>query len=228
VRTAQQLVEEYEEGKTTATGLMLDLLNLTSKRAVAEALDVLPLQVLRELRAFVAHYSPRTRIFRGPRPRPQNVRLVKDWFAKPNRPRTRRSVAPSCHPSEGHVIRTLPVGDNPAFRELQEYANSVLAAKGYKLLEKRGSGSWTDSLVKPVDSAVRFKLCNCARGFFFGAREEWASVLGVPFAKLGNQSLAFSPSAVLFRGGFLTNTPEGREYITRVVELFPPAGSTSR
>jgi hypothetical protein len=77
---AQQLLQRYQDGRFTTTGLILAVLSLTNKRVLMETLEILPRNVLRELKAFVDDYRPRMKIFRGPRPRGANVRLVREWF----------------------------------------------------------------------------------------------------------------------------------------------------
>src|SRR5436309_7054962 len=130
--TAQELMEKYKEGRETPAGIVLDVLSQTSKRVVTETLELLPTDILKELKSFVGYYNPKTKVFRGPRPKMATVRVVKDWFAKAD------SSRPQAHrPGESKIIRTVPIDNNPAFRELQEYADSVLKARGYKLLEKK-------------------------------------------------------------------------------------------
>lgn len=124
--------------------------------------------------------------------------------------------------------RTLPIAQNPDFSALEEYADSVLGPKGYKLLQRVGSSSWTDPRITPVDASVRFKLCNCKEGKFFGAREEWAKNLVLPLNRIGSQSIALGSSGVLFRGDYVMNTPEGHQRIGEIAAQFPSAGSTRR
>jgi hypothetical protein len=213
--TAQEILDRYEEGRETPTGVVLDVLSLSSKRSVAEALELLPVDILKELRTFVGYYSERTGVFRGPRPKMATVRFIKDWFAKGQSPRLRSRAT-----TELETIRTVPIDNDPDFRGLQSHADLLLAARGYRLLEKKGSSSWID----PTDDTVRFKLSNSRTGVFFGAREEWANVLGIPLAQLGNLSKSFSPSPILFRGDYVTNTPIGREPIDKIAKPFPLAG----
>ena len=116
--------------------------------------------------------------------------------------------------------RTVRIENNHEFRALQHYADSVLQPKGYKLSAKHGSSSWID----PSDETVRFKLCNLNTGAFFGVRQEWANVLGISVARIGDQALSFSPSPVLFRGRRVTNSQIGRKHVSEIVNLLPRAG----
>ncbi len=81
----ERILKRYTEGRITATGVMLEVLSLTDKAAVEEALRVLPSDVMRALRQFVSRYSVCTKVFSGPRPNMQMVRYVRGRIAKPTR-----------------------------------------------------------------------------------------------------------------------------------------------
>lgn len=213
--TVHQILQRQKQGDTT-TGTILDVLSLSNERAISETLKNLPVSVLRELKKFVGYYTPNTRIFRAPRPKTRAIQYVRRWFHKEG-DRLIRRQKPS--PDESHIIQTVPIGNNTEFKELQAFANSMLGAKCYRIREQKGSSSWID----PGKDVVRFKLCNCRTGFFFGVREEWASVLSILFSRIGSKSFAFKPSPVRFRGDFVTSTPSGRRCIKEIVALFPPA-----
>lgn len=56
------------------------VLGFTGKRGLTRALEIMPPEILEQLKDFIAHYEPGMRVFRGPRPRMQAIRLVRDWF----------------------------------------------------------------------------------------------------------------------------------------------------
>jgi hypothetical protein len=78
--TPRQLVRRYEEGRITSTGLILDVLNLAGKQRLTKMLEALPVDILEQLRDFVENYKPGREVFRGPRPKIQTVRFVREWF----------------------------------------------------------------------------------------------------------------------------------------------------
>ena len=80
--TAEQMLNRYRQGRITSQGLALELLSLTDKRLLLELLEALPADILLELKAFVEEYRPAIKVFRGPRPRPQAVRLVRKWLSR--------------------------------------------------------------------------------------------------------------------------------------------------
>src|SRR5437867_1986411 len=101
--TAQEILDRYKGGRETPTGVVLDVLSLSSKRSVAEALELLPGDILKELRTVVGYYNENTAVFRGPRPKMATVRFIKNWFAK--RPRSRLRSRDTTEPK---TIRTVP------------------------------------------------------------------------------------------------------------------------
>src|SRR5262245_52005779 len=80
--TPERILRRSEAGHVTETGLMLDVLRLTDERDVLQALESMPEEIRDELREFVGYYTPKTRVFNGPRPAMQTVRCVKDWFVR--------------------------------------------------------------------------------------------------------------------------------------------------
>ena len=78
--TPQRLLREYEHGRLTAHGFILKVLNFTGKQRLTRALEMLPPEILEQLKDFISRYEPGMRVFRGPPPRPQAIRLVRDWF----------------------------------------------------------------------------------------------------------------------------------------------------
>jgi hypothetical protein len=78
--TADQLLEHYEQGRLTAQGLILTMLSMSSKQRLTRMLGILPAELLKQLKDFVAHYDAETQVFRGPRPRIEAIRFVRQWF----------------------------------------------------------------------------------------------------------------------------------------------------
>ena len=76
----QRLLWQYHQGRLTAHGFILKILSFTGKQRLTSALEVLPPEILEQLKDFISRYEPGMRVFRGPRPRPQAIRLVRDWF----------------------------------------------------------------------------------------------------------------------------------------------------
>src|SRR6266487_3914714 len=78
--SAEELLRKYKEGRITANGVILNLLSLTGKQRLIQALEILPDELLQKLKDFTDNYQPEMRVFRGPRPKAQSVRIVKEWF----------------------------------------------------------------------------------------------------------------------------------------------------
>ena len=79
----QRLVHSYDEGRITLDGLFLGLLSLGTTEDVRAALELLTPELVAQLRDFVASHRPRAMIFNGPRPTPENVRFVAEWYRRP-------------------------------------------------------------------------------------------------------------------------------------------------
>jgi hypothetical protein len=80
--TPQEILQRYFDGRYNVTGLILAVLCRSGKRFLTETLDILPPDLLIELKRFVHDYRPRMRIFRGPRPKRAAVEFVKEWFVR--------------------------------------------------------------------------------------------------------------------------------------------------
>ena len=78
--TPQRILERHRRGYTTDTGLIIEVLYLTDRPAVVEALGILPRDVLKKLEDFVGCYTPQTAVFNGPPPNMETVQFVKEWF----------------------------------------------------------------------------------------------------------------------------------------------------
>jgi hypothetical protein len=126
------------------------------------------------------------------------------------------------------MVRTIPINNDPDFRALEMHAERTLSARGYKREPRKGSTSWIDPRIRPVDAAVRFKLCMYADGIFFGARQEWANSLGLALKTVGHTSRAPSPSPVEFRGDFVENNAAGRRRIDAIIALLDEAQSSDK
>ncbi len=81
MRTLEQAIAHFQTGRLTATGLMLETLQLVSARNVDSILDSLPSDVVEALIRFVQGYHPGVRVFNGPKPSAESVRIVKGWLA---------------------------------------------------------------------------------------------------------------------------------------------------
>jgi hypothetical protein len=94
--TPQGLLKSFEEGRLTLDGLFLNVLSVSSRQVLGEILESWPPELLDQLRGFAEDYRPRARVFRGPRPRMEYVRLLREWLgrrrvAKANRDRPEMS-----------------------------------------------------------------------------------------------------------------------------------------
>lgn len=81
----QKILDYYEEGRITATGAILRLLELPDLEAMRGTIDALPPELLEQLREFVREYRPGMRVFRGEPPRPGAVRMAEAVLAEPSR-----------------------------------------------------------------------------------------------------------------------------------------------
>jgi cobalamin biosynthesis Co2+ chelatase CbiK len=79
--TARKILERWNIGITTPSGVMMDVLTQTDKKIVIGTLEMIPPEILEKLEEFVGYYTPKTKIFNGPRPNMRTLRFVKEWFA---------------------------------------------------------------------------------------------------------------------------------------------------
>ncbi len=77
----EQSISQYEMGRLTATGLMLNSLQLVNPENVGSVLGSLPTEVAEALRSFVESYNRGVRFFHAPEPSEESVRVAKEWFA---------------------------------------------------------------------------------------------------------------------------------------------------
>jgi hypothetical protein len=131
----------------------------------------------------------------------------------------------SRHSLKVHPMQTEPIDNGPDFRAMEAHVDAVLSARGYKLLRGKGSTSWIDPRSAPPSAAVRFKLCSVPNGIFnvpnsifFGAREDWATCLGIAPTAIGPVSETVGPSSVVFRGNYVQNNPAGKRKIDSIID----------
>jgi hypothetical protein len=76
-----KILDHYEEGRITSTGAIIRLLNITDRDELKEALEILPPELLEQLRDFVRRWRPDLKVFRGPPPDPIAVGMARDLLA---------------------------------------------------------------------------------------------------------------------------------------------------
>ena len=77
----RRILDEYEKGRITATGLIFDLLSKVNHADLKEALESLPVNLVERLREFVVNYRPEVKVFRGPSPDPSAVKIARELLA---------------------------------------------------------------------------------------------------------------------------------------------------
>jgi hypothetical protein len=80
--TLQRALADYEVGRLNSTGLMLQSLQLIDAGNVGSVLASLPSEVLATLTRFVHGYHRGIRVFHGPKPSEESVRIAKEWLAE--------------------------------------------------------------------------------------------------------------------------------------------------
>jgi hypothetical protein len=122
-------------------------------------------------------------------------------------------------------MQTEPIDNGPDFRALEAHADAVLSARGYRLVRGQDWTSWIDPRSGPPRAAVRFTLGSVPNGLFnvpnsifFGAREDWATCLGIAPTAIGPVSEPAGPSSVVFRGDYVRNTRAGKRKIDSIIE----------
>jgi hypothetical protein len=84
--SCKKVWDHYEEGRITRTGFVIDFLNAADPDDLREALEVLPPELLEELRDLVARYRPDMVVFRGSPPKASAVKMAKEVLANAARP----------------------------------------------------------------------------------------------------------------------------------------------
>ncbi len=79
--SCEKVLKYYKEGRITATGFIIDFLNSADQDDLREALEVMPPELLERLRDFVATWRPELRVFRGPPPDPNAVKMARELLA---------------------------------------------------------------------------------------------------------------------------------------------------
>ncbi len=77
----ERALSRYEEGRLTATGLILASLQLVNAQNVDAVVGSLPSEVAEELRQFAERYHSGIRVFNAPKPSEESIRIIKEWFA---------------------------------------------------------------------------------------------------------------------------------------------------
>jgi hypothetical protein len=84
--SCRRVWDHYEEGRITRTGFVIDFLNVADQDDLRGALEVLPPELLEELRDLVASYRPDMKVFRGDPPKPSAVKMAKEVLADAAKP----------------------------------------------------------------------------------------------------------------------------------------------
>jgi hypothetical protein len=79
----KKILAHYEEGRITATGAILRLLEVADRQEMEEIIEALPPDLLEKLREFVREYWPGMRVFRGDPPSPGAVAMAREVLAEP-------------------------------------------------------------------------------------------------------------------------------------------------
>jgi hypothetical protein len=79
----ERILDHYEEGRITATGAVLRVLELTDREDMREAIELLPPEILEKLRDFIRVYRPDMLVFPGPPPGPAAVEMARGVLAEP-------------------------------------------------------------------------------------------------------------------------------------------------
>jgi hypothetical protein len=79
----KKILDYYEEGRITATGVVLRILDLTDREEMREAIEILPPELLGKLRDFIETYRPDMLVFPGPPPGPAAVEMAREVLAEP-------------------------------------------------------------------------------------------------------------------------------------------------
>jgi hypothetical protein len=82
VKPYRWIMDEYESGRITSTGFIIDLLSTVNRDDLKEVLEALPSDLVEQVRDFVESYRPDMRVFRGPPPDPSAVIMAKELLSK--------------------------------------------------------------------------------------------------------------------------------------------------
>ena len=79
----KKILDHYDEGRITATGAILRLLELNDREEMKETIEGFPPELLEKLREFVKDYWPGMRVFRGAPPSSDAVTMAREVLAEP-------------------------------------------------------------------------------------------------------------------------------------------------
>ncbi len=82
MKSRGRVLEKYQEGRLTPTGLILETLALPEEEMIDEVLASLPHEVRTRFWLFVDTYGPGTVIVNGPRPREAAVLHARAWLSR--------------------------------------------------------------------------------------------------------------------------------------------------
>ena len=77
----RRILDEYDEGRITATGFILDLLGKVNHADLKECWNHCRWITWKECESFVEIYRPDMKVFRGPPPDPARSRLLRKMLA---------------------------------------------------------------------------------------------------------------------------------------------------
>jgi hypothetical protein len=77
-----KLLNEYEEGRITSTGFVVELLNSVNHDELKEALEMLPSDLVDRVRDFVESYRSDMKVYGGSPPDPSFVKLARELLTK--------------------------------------------------------------------------------------------------------------------------------------------------
>jgi hypothetical protein len=117
-KASARLLDQYQKGHITDTGLILGVLNLTDQPTIVKTLAILPRHILDELQQFVGYYTPSTQIFNGPYPNVQTVELVKNWFSSRKRFKSKNARKPLSR--QKTQVSRITLSDIQAVKELAD------------------------------------------------------------------------------------------------------------
>jgi hypothetical protein len=80
----KKILVYYEEGRITATGAIIRLLELSSREEMEDTIEACPPDLLEKLKEFLREYRPDMRIFPPqPPPSPAAVEMAREVLAEP-------------------------------------------------------------------------------------------------------------------------------------------------
>jgi hypothetical protein len=116
--------------------------------------------------------------------------------------------------------QTVPINGDEVFLSLNGYLDGLLRPKGFKRLGRKGSTSWIETHIHPVNALVRFKLCYFGPPYIkFGVRRDFVIQRGLTPDSINCPDIFMvRPSSVEFVGFTVRNDQASRIRIAEVVE----------